>query len=150
MEVAAPGVLALLLAGTLAGFAFAVWALRALLAPVRLAFSSLKEYLDSGALPELPIGFGDEAGRLMVDVRYAAENMDATVRSLGVGGSGTEGLATPRPHAGAPAHVRPGKCVHGRASEHCPAFRRDVFSVSPRKGKPAVRRGRKATGLYER
>ncbi len=78
----ATGVLALLLAGSLAGFAFTVWALRALLAPVRLASSSLKGYLDSGALPELPIGFGDEAGRLMADVRYAAENMDSTVRSL--------------------------------------------------------------------
>jgi len=56
-----------------------------------LASSSLKEYLDSGTLPELPIGFGDEAGRLMADVRYAAENMDSTVRSL-EGLSGTDHL----------------------------------------------------------
>lgn len=77
-----PGALALLGAGVLACFAFALWALRALLAPVRPASSSLKAFLDSGTLPELPIGFGDEAGRLMADVRYAAERMDSTVRSL--------------------------------------------------------------------
>ncbi len=88
----ATGVLALLLAGSLAGFAFTVWALRALLAPVRLASSSLKEYLDSGALPELPIGFGDEAGRLMADVRYAVEHLDSSIRSL-EGLSGTDHLS---------------------------------------------------------
>lgn len=81
-RVPTPGTLALLVAVVLTCFTFAVWALRALLAPVRLASSSLKAFLDSGTLPDLPIGFGDEAGRLMADVRYAAEHMDSTVRSL--------------------------------------------------------------------
>ncbi len=84
-------VLVLLLVATLAGTAAALWSLHGLLAPVRLASSSLREYLDSKRVPHLPIRFTDEAGRLMADVQYAVEHLDATIRSL-EGLSGTDHL----------------------------------------------------------
>lgn len=86
------GTVAALFAATLLGFLATLWALRSLLAPLRLTSSSLRSYLDSGELPDLPIGFTDDAGKLMADVRYAAEHMDATVRSL-EGISGTDHLS---------------------------------------------------------
>jgi diguanylate cyclase (GGDEF)-like protein len=85
------GVLAALLIATLLGFVATLFALRALLAPVRLASSSLKAYLDEGRKPELPIGFSDEAGRLMADVQHAVDHLDSTIRSL-EGLSGTDHL----------------------------------------------------------
>src|SRR3954470_12894411 len=48
------GVLASLLIATLLGFVATLIALRALLAPVRLASSSLETYLDERRKPELP------------------------------------------------------------------------------------------------
>lgn len=85
------GALGALLLATLVGFAATLWALRGLLAPVRLTSRALKIYLDEGRAPDLPIGFPDEAGRLMADARYAVEHLDSTVRSL-EGLSGTDHL----------------------------------------------------------
>jgi len=76
------GVLGLLLVVTLAGTAATLYALNGLLAPVRLACSSLREYVDSNKVPDLPIEFADEAGRLMADVQYAIDSLDFTIRSL--------------------------------------------------------------------
>jgi diguanylate cyclase (GGDEF)-like protein len=75
-------ILALLVAVTLVGTAATLLALRALLAPVSLSSSALKRYLDERTMPDLPIGFSDEAGRLMADVRYAVERLDSTIHSL--------------------------------------------------------------------
>ena len=88
---AALRILALLVAVTLVGTAATLLALRALLAPVSLASSALKGYLDERAKPELPIGFTDEAGRLMADVQRAVDHLDSTIRSL-EGLSGTDHL----------------------------------------------------------
>jgi methyl-accepting chemotaxis protein len=85
------GVLAALLIATLLGFVATLFALRALLAPVRLASSSLEAYLDDRRKPELPTGFSDEAGELMADVQHAIEHLDTTIRSL-EGLSGTDHL----------------------------------------------------------
>jgi diguanylate cyclase (GGDEF)-like protein len=87
------GVLAALLIATLLGFVATLFALRALLAPVRLASSSLEAYLDERRKPELPIGFSDEdeAGKLMADVQHAVDHLDTTIRSL-EGLSGTDHL----------------------------------------------------------
>jgi diguanylate cyclase (GGDEF)-like protein len=87
------GVLAALLIATLLGFVATLFALRALLAPVRLASSSLEAYLDERRKPELPIGFSDEdeAGRLMAAVQHALDHLDSTIRSL-EGLSGTDHL----------------------------------------------------------
>jgi diguanylate cyclase (GGDEF)-like protein len=88
---AALRILALLVAVTLLGTAATLLALGALLAPVRLTSSALKRYLDDRTKPDLPIGFSDEAGRLMADVRYAVEHLDSSIRSL-EGLSGTDHL----------------------------------------------------------
>jgi diguanylate cyclase (GGDEF)-like protein len=85
------GVLAALLIATLLGFVVTLFALRALLAPVRLASSSLEAYLDERRKPELPIGFSDDAGKLMADVQHAVDHLDTTIRSL-EGLSGTDHL----------------------------------------------------------
>lgn len=77
-----PGSLAVLLVITLLGVVATVWVLHALLAPVRLASSCLRGYLDEQQMPQLPIGYSDEAGRLMADVRDTVENLDTTIRSL--------------------------------------------------------------------
>jgi diguanylate cyclase (GGDEF)-like protein len=88
---AALRILALLVVVTLLGTAATLLALGALLAPVRLTSSALKRYLDDRTKPELPMGFSDEAGRLMADVRYAVEHLDSSIRSL-EGLSGTDHL----------------------------------------------------------
>ena len=85
------GVLAALLIATVVGFVATLFALRALLAPVRLASSSLEVYLDARRKPELPIGFSDEAGKLMADVQHTVDHLDTTIRSL-EGLSGTDHL----------------------------------------------------------
>ncbi len=85
-------ILALLVAVTLVGTAATLLALGALLAPVRLTSSALKRYLEDRTAPDLPIGFSDEVGRLMADVRYAVEHLDSTIRSL-EGLSGTDHLS---------------------------------------------------------
>ena len=85
------GILAALLIATLLGFVATHFTLRALLAPVRLASSSLEAYLDERSKPELPIGFSDEAGKLMADVQHAVDHLDTRIRSL-EGLSGTDHL----------------------------------------------------------
>jgi diguanylate cyclase (GGDEF)-like protein len=85
------GVLALLLGATFVATAATLYALKDFLVPVRLASSSLREYLNSHKVPDLPVDFTDEAGRLMADVQYAVESLDATIRSL-EGLSGTDHL----------------------------------------------------------
>jgi diguanylate cyclase (GGDEF)-like protein len=85
------GGLAILLGATLLEFVAALFALRALLAPVRLVSHALKSYLDERAKPDLPTGFSDEAGRLMADVQYTIDHLDGTIRSL-EGLSGTDHL----------------------------------------------------------
>ena len=62
-------ILVLLVVVTLVGSAATLVALGALLAPVRLTTLALKRYLDDQTKPDLPIGFSDEVGRLMADVR---------------------------------------------------------------------------------
>jgi diguanylate cyclase (GGDEF)-like protein len=57
--------------------------MHALHAPVTLASEALRRYLDSNEIPELPAGYTDRAGRLMADVQYAVEKLDAAMRSLG-------------------------------------------------------------------
>ena len=85
------GILAVLLIATLLGLVATLFALRALLAPVRLASSSLEAYLHDRRKPELPTGFSDEAGELMANVQHALDHLDSTIRSL-EGLSGTDHL----------------------------------------------------------
>jgi diguanylate cyclase (GGDEF)-like protein len=79
---AALKMLGLVLATAIVGFAATLWALSGLLVPIRLTSRTVKAYLDDRRTSELPIGFGDEAGQLMADVRYAVEHLDSNIRSL--------------------------------------------------------------------
>jgi diguanylate cyclase (GGDEF)-like protein len=72
----------LLVAALIVGTAASLWALNDLLSPVRLTSHSIRQYLDSKRVPNLPIGFTDEVGRLMGDVQYAIDHLDTTIRSL--------------------------------------------------------------------
>src|ERR671913_317788 len=76
-------ILSVTVPATLGGTAFTLWAMYALSAPTALASKALRRYLDSGEMPELPVGYTDRAGRLMADVQYAVERLDAAMRSLG-------------------------------------------------------------------
>jgi diguanylate cyclase (GGDEF)-like protein len=75
-------ILSVTVPATLGGTAFTLWAMYALSSPTALASRALRRYLDSGDLPELPVGYTDRAGRLMADVQYTVERLDAAVRSL--------------------------------------------------------------------
>jgi len=88
---AALRILALLVVVTLVGTAATLVALGALLAPLELTSSALKRYLDDQTKPDLPLGFSDEVGTLMAEVRYAVEHLDSSIRSL-EGLSGTDHL----------------------------------------------------------
>jgi len=76
-------ILSVTVPATLGGTAATLWAMHALHAPVTLASEALRRYLDSGEIPELPVGYTDRAGRLMADVQHAVERLDAAVGSLG-------------------------------------------------------------------
>jgi diguanylate cyclase (GGDEF)-like protein len=75
-------ILSVALLATLGGTAATLWAMSALSAPVTLASKALRRYLDRGEIPALPVGYPDRAGRLMADVQYALERLDAALRSL--------------------------------------------------------------------
>jgi diguanylate cyclase (GGDEF)-like protein len=78
----APYVLVPLLIAPLAGTIVALWVIRDLLAPINLVISSIRGYFHDRRVPELPVGFSDEAGKLMAEVQYAMEELDATIHSL--------------------------------------------------------------------
>ncbi len=65
------------LVAVLAGMAAAAWAIRAMLAPVLLARSALRTYLEDGGLRPLPTDFTDDAGLLMRDIAYAIGRWEA-------------------------------------------------------------------------
>src|SRR5215217_1551148 len=75
-------ILSVTVPATLGGTAATLWAIHALSAPVVLASRALRRYLDSGELPDLPTRHTDRAGRLMADVQYAVERLDAAMKSL--------------------------------------------------------------------
>jgi len=75
-------ILSVTVPATVGGTAFTLWAMYALSAPTALASRALRRYLDSGEIPDLPVGYTDRAGRLMADVQYTVERLDAAVRSL--------------------------------------------------------------------
>ena len=75
-------ILSVTVPATLGGTALTLWAIHALSTPVVLASKALHRYLESGKLPELPVGYADRAGRLMADVQHTVERLDAAMRSL--------------------------------------------------------------------
>src|SRR5215204_389905 len=75
-------ILSVTVPATLGGTALTLWAMYSLSAPTTLASRALRRYLDSGELPDLPVGYTDRVGRLMADVQYTIERLDKAVRSL--------------------------------------------------------------------
>lgn len=75
-------ILSVTVPATLAGTAMTFWAMHALHKPVTLASRVLRHYLDTGEIPDLPVGYPDRAGRLMSDVQYTIERLDASMGSL--------------------------------------------------------------------
>ncbi len=52
-------ILSVTVPATLGGTAMTLWAIHALSAPVTVASKALRRYLDSGEIPELPVGYTD-------------------------------------------------------------------------------------------
>jgi diguanylate cyclase (GGDEF)-like protein len=75
-------ILSVTVPATLAGTGMTLWAMNALYKPVTLASRVLRRYLDTGEIPDLPVGYSDRAGRLMADVQYTIERLDAAMSSL--------------------------------------------------------------------
>jgi hypothetical protein len=82
---AASGVMRILsvtVPATVVGTALTLWAMHALSKPTTLASRALRRYLQTGGLPTLPVHYTDRAGRLMADVQYTLERLDAGRRAL--------------------------------------------------------------------
>jgi diguanylate cyclase (GGDEF)-like protein len=75
-------ILSVTVPATVVGTALTLWAMHALSKPTTLASRALRRYLQTGELPKLPVHYTDRAGRLMADVQYTVERLDAAARSL--------------------------------------------------------------------
>jgi diguanylate cyclase (GGDEF)-like protein len=75
-------VLLVALVATLAGAGAAAYALRQLLAPVDLTVAALHEYLCDKRVPDLPVTFGDDAGRLMAGTQQSIVKLDEVIVHL--------------------------------------------------------------------
>lgn len=75
-------VLAALILACFAGFLGTLWILRELLVPVDLTAQSLRDYIDSRKVPDLPVHFTDRAGRLMEGTQYTLTQLHETITRL--------------------------------------------------------------------
>ncbi len=69
----------------LGGFMAMLWLHQGLLAPVVMSSAAMKEFLDDGKAPQMPVGFRDDAGRLMGRTQYVLELLErwgARIESL--------------------------------------------------------------------
>ncbi len=76
-----PAIAALVLACFM-GFLGTMWMVRELLVPIDLTAETLREYIDSRKLPDLPIHFPDRAGRLMEGTQYTLSQLHETINRL--------------------------------------------------------------------
>jgi diguanylate cyclase (GGDEF)-like protein len=76
-----PALAALVLA-CFAGFLGTMWLLRELLLPIELTAEALRNYIDTRALPDLPVHFPDRAGRLMEGTQYTLIQLHETITRL--------------------------------------------------------------------
>jgi diguanylate cyclase (GGDEF)-like protein len=76
-----PMVAALILA-CFVGFLGTMWILRELLVPIDLTAEALRAYLVDRRLPDLPIDFPDNAGRLMEGMQYTLTQLHDTINRL--------------------------------------------------------------------
>jgi diguanylate cyclase (GGDEF)-like protein len=75
-------VLAALVLACFAGFLGTLWILRELLVPIDLTAESLRNYIDSRKLPDLPVHFPDNAGKLMEGTQYTLTQLHETISRL--------------------------------------------------------------------
>jgi diguanylate cyclase (GGDEF)-like protein len=75
-------VIAALVLACFAGFLGTMWLVRELLVPVDLTAETLRAYIDSRKLPDLPIHFPDRAGRLMEGTQYTLSQLHETINRL--------------------------------------------------------------------
>jgi len=73
---AAGTILAVALAATVIGMVATLLAMHALLNPVAITSRALRRYLGEHELPTLPLGYTDQAGRLMADVQLVLRQLD--------------------------------------------------------------------------
>jgi diguanylate cyclase (GGDEF)-like protein len=74
--------LAALLLASVAGFLGTLWLLREILVPIDLTAEALRAYLESRTLPDLPVNFPDQAGRLMEGTQYTLTQLNETINRL--------------------------------------------------------------------
>jgi diguanylate cyclase (GGDEF)-like protein len=76
-----PLVAALVLA-CFAGFLGTLWVLREILVPIDLTAEALRRYLEERRLPDLPVEYPDQAGRLMEGTQYTLTQLNETINRL--------------------------------------------------------------------
>jgi len=64
------------------GFLGTLWILRELLAPIDLTAEALRNYIESRKLPDLPVHFPDNAGKLMEGTQYTLSQLHETISRL--------------------------------------------------------------------
>lgn len=74
--------LAALALASIAGFLGTLWLLREILVPIELTAEALRAYLESRKLPDLPVNFPDQAGRLMEGTQYTLTQLNETINRL--------------------------------------------------------------------
>ena len=75
-------VIAALILACFTGFLGTLWLLRELLVPIDLTAETLRGYIDSRKVPDLPIHFPDRAGRLMEGTQYTLSQLHETINRL--------------------------------------------------------------------
>jgi len=67
---------------SVAGYLGTLWLLREILVPIDLTAEALRAYLESRQLPDLPVHFPDQAGRLMEGTQYTISQLNETINRL--------------------------------------------------------------------
>src|SRR5438128_5615310 len=75
-------VIAALVLACFMGFLGTLWILRELLVPIDLTAESLRTYIDSRKVPDLPVHFPGRAGRLMEGTQYTLSQLHETINRL--------------------------------------------------------------------
>jgi diguanylate cyclase (GGDEF)-like protein len=75
-------ILAALVLASFAGFLGTLWLLREILVPIDLTAEALRAYLERRTLPDLPVHFPDQAGRLMEGTQYTLTQLNETINRL--------------------------------------------------------------------
>jgi len=72
---------AMILITTIVSATVMIFLLKALLFPIVLTALALRQYIDEGEIPKLPIVYQDVVGQLMLDVQYTIERLDLLTHS---------------------------------------------------------------------